>query len=66
MFRDTGKRLVNGSQEVGKECGSLLIMNVGGIGWQDIMRIAKPQDIMGREGSGSKGITDLIKYFNLN
>ena len=41
-------------------------MIVGGIGWQDIMRIAKPQDIMGREGSGSKGITDLIKYFNLN
>jgi hypothetical protein len=66
MFLATGKRLVNGFQALGKECGSLVIMIVGGIGWQGIMKIAKSQDTMRREGFGSKGITDLIKNFNLN
>jgi hypothetical protein len=41
-------------------------MIAGDAGWQDIMKITKPLDTMRREGSGSKGITDLIKYFNLN
>ena len=63
MFRATGKRLVNGFQALGKECGSLVIMIVGDVGWQDIMKIAKPQDTMRREGFGSKDITGLIKYF---
>jgi hypothetical protein len=41
-------------------------MIVGDVGWQGIMKIAKSQDTMRREGFGSKGITDLINYFNLN
>jgi hypothetical protein len=56
MFQATGKQLVNGSQEPGKESGSLAIMIDGGIGWQDIMKIAKPLDIMWREGFGSRGV----------
>jgi len=66
MFQATGKRLGNGFQVVGKECRSLVIMIVGDVGQQDIMKIAKSQDTMRREGFGSKGITDLINYFNLN
>jgi hypothetical protein len=38
-------------------------MIVGDVGWQDIMRIAKPQDTMQIEGFGSKVITGLIKSF---
>jgi hypothetical protein len=66
MFRATGKQLMNGFQAPGKECGSLAIMIIGAVGWQDIMKIGKPQDTMRIEGFGSKGIIDLIKYFNLN
>jgi hypothetical protein len=66
MFRATGKRLMNGFQAPGKECGSLAIMIIGAVGWQDIMKIAKPKDTMRIEGFGSKDITGLIKFFNLN
>jgi hypothetical protein len=41
-------------------------MIVGDVGWQGIMKIAKSLDTMLREGFGSKGITGLINYFNLN
>ena len=50
-----------GPRAAGKECGSRVNMIVGGIGSQDIMKIAKSRDTPKREGSGSKGITDLIK-----
>jgi hypothetical protein len=54
---------MNGFQAPGKECGSLAIMIIGAVGWQDIMKIAKPQDTMRIEGFGSKDITGLIKSF---
>jgi hypothetical protein len=64
MFRAIGKRLVNGFRDPGKECGFLVITIVGEIGWQHIMRIAKPRDTIRREESGSRDITDLVKSTN--
>jgi len=55
---------VNGFPAGGKEFGFMVIMIAGGIGCQDIMKIAKPPDTTKREGSGSKGITDLTNQMN--
>lgn len=57
---------MNGFPDPGKEFGSPVIMIAGGVGWQDIMRTAKPRDTIRIEGFGSKGIIGLIKFFNLN
>jgi hypothetical protein len=65
MFQVTGKRFGNGFQEPGRGSGFPVIMIVGGIGLQDIMRNAKPLVDIWIEGSGSKVVIDLIKDLNL-